>query len=247
MNSFVIGKIIGHWDNFVPPIQGGVFRPYNPSEEDELLVGEGATDLEPMPPNERSPTPSSVSSVDSILFDPTLRRRHESSPMASSVTSLSSIPPEASQEYMSSKELEIDLVKYPSLDDETQRNIVYKYRELEVSIKSAGLYKCNYWAYGWECIRYFTFLFSSLVCLNHGWYRLSAVFLGCFWHQLTFAAHDAGHIGITGDFQKDTCIGILVADFCGGLSLGWWKRNHNVCVGYQPLEPWLIPTRFTIL
>ncbi|KAI9873962.1 MAG: Delta 8 Fatty Acid Desaturase, partial [Watsoniomyces obsoletus] len=35
-------------------------------------------------------------------------------------------------------------------------------------------------------------------------------------------------MGITHNFHVDTCIGILIADFIGGLSIGWWKRNHNV-------------------
>jgi len=67
-----------------------------------------------------------------------------------------------------------------------------------------------------------------MYALSMQWYMTSAVFLGLFWHQLTFLAHDAGHMGITHNFHYDTLIGILVADFCGGLSIGWWKRNHNV-------------------
>src|SRR6185436_15902053 len=51
---------------------------------------------------------------------------------------------------------------------------------------------------------------------------------GAFWHQLAFTAHDAGHMGITHHFHVDSVIGIFIADFCGGLSLGWWKRSHNV-------------------
>lgn len=43
-----------------------------------------------------------------------------------------------------------------------------------------------------------------------------------------FVAHDAGHRGITGDFVIDTIIGAFVADFCNGLSIGWWKSSHNV-------------------
>jgi delta8-fatty-acid desaturase len=43
-----------------------------------------------------------------------------------------------------------------------------------------------------------------------------------------FSAHDAGHRGITGNFVYDTLIGCFIADFCCGLSLGWWKSSHNV-------------------
>ena len=43
-----------------------------------------------------------------------------------------------------------------------------------------------------------------------------------------FTAHDAGHRGITQNFVYDTLIGVFIADFCCGLSIGWWKSSHNV-------------------
>ena len=43
-----------------------------------------------------------------------------------------------------------------------------------------------------------------------------------------FTAHDAGHRGITHNFIADTLIGMFIADFCCGLSIGWWKSSHNV-------------------
>lgn len=46
--------------------------------------------------------------------------------------------------------------------------------------------------------------------------------------QIMFTAHDAGHRGITGNFVADTLIGAFIADFCCGLSIGWWKSSHNV-------------------
>lgn len=56
----------------------------------------------------------------------------------------------------------------------------------------------------------------------------AAVALGLFWHQVTFVAHDAGHTGLTGDWWGDRVRGILIANFMGGMSLGWWCDNHNV-------------------
>ena len=126
------------------------------------------------------------------------------------------------------KEIKLDLDLYPSLDQATQEDIVRKYRLLNKQIKDEGLFDCNYWAYGVECMRY-TLLFTGfLVFLRWQWYALSAFCLGAFWHQLVFTAHDAGHMGITHNFHVDTVIGIIIADFLGGLSLGWWKRSHNV-------------------
>ncbi|KAG6043783.1 hypothetical protein E4U17_000844 [Claviceps sp. LM77 group G4] len=95
----------------------------------------------------------------------------------------------------------MDSKRYPAVDVLTQQSIALKYRALHRRIIEEGLYDCN---------------------------RNAAVCLGLTWHQLVFLAHDAGHMGITHDYQFDTVIGILVANFIGGLSLGWWKRNHNV-------------------
>lgn len=56
----------------------------------------------------------------------------------------------------------------------------------------------------------------------------AAVALGAFWHQVTFVAHDAGHTGLTGSWWTDRLWGVGIADFLGGLSIGWWCDNHNV-------------------
>lgn len=235
MKSFMIGRINGPWKNFLPPIQGGKFLPYDGEEDDErqIEVPEPMAMLEAQSSGSSSPSESSSESGgDSFLLDPRLRRRRVTS-VSSSVTSLSSIPGQADSatfdaEYLTQKAIDEDLEKYPSLDHETQRGIVQKYRELEARIRAEGLYQCNYWAYGRECIRYTLLFLGSMLCLKYGWYKTSAFFLGTFWHQLVFSAHDAGHMGITHNFQVDTCIGIFIADFLGGLSLGWWKRSHNV-------------------
>jgi len=126
------------------------------------------------------------------------------------------------------KEIDLDTSKYPPLDSATQDDIVHKYRLLNDRIRAEGLYKCHFTSYIVELCRY-TFLFMMFFYfLRQGWYATSGLFIGMFWHQLVFTAHDAGHMGITHDFTTDTIIGIIIADFLGGLRLGWWKRNHNV-------------------
>ena len=59
-------------------------------------------------------------------------------------------------------------------------------------------------------------------------YVAAAVALGGWWHQITFVAHDAGHTGLTGDWMTDRIIGTAIANFMGGISIGWWCDNHNV-------------------
>lgn len=43
-----------------------------------------------------------------------------------------------------------------------------------------------------------------------------------------FVTHDGAHLAITSIFAVDTLIAMFVADFCCGLSVGWWKSSHNV-------------------
>ncbi|KAL1958512.1 hypothetical protein VTO42DRAFT_4376 [Malbranchea cinnamomea] len=228
MKSFQIGRIEGRWTNFLPPIQGGKFRRYDPS-----------TDALEDDTENRSSSSQEVSRPPSPIFEPvddstTVKRRKSS---ATSVSSISSSPPPSEKtsdpqlrflDARTKEELILDSSKYPPLNPETQDEIVRKYRDLHRRIEAEGLYKCNYWAYMVELFRY-TLLFAlSMYALRHGWYGTSGLFLGFMWQQLVFTAHDAGHMGITHDFHTDTVIGIIIADFIGGLSLGWWKRNHNV-------------------
>lgn len=230
MQKYMIGRIHGRWTNFVPPIQGGTFRPYT-GEEDE---SDNLQDAD---------SSSSSTGPNSPIFDPIdlttdgLRKRRTSvGTSLSSASSLSlpeeeipiSLLDEKSNETYTRSQIARDTAIYPSLDAASQDRIVQKYRILNDRIRAQGLYQCSYTSYLIEVCRY-SLLFAGFVfCLRTGHFVLSALFLGLFWHQLVFTAHDAGHMGITHSFQVDTCLGIFVADFLGGLSMGWWKRSHNV-------------------
>lgn len=64
-----------------------------------------------------------------------------------------------------------------------------------------------------------------------------------------FTAHDAGHLAITHNFVVDTLLGMFVADFCCGLSIGWWKSSHNVhhLITNQPVSPPSLTVRRLII
>ncbi|CAI4215657.1 unnamed protein product [Parascedosporium putredinis] len=231
MERYRIGRVEGRWKNFVPPIQGGVFD--NAAEQQDL------DDSNSSPASPEDTTSSNPSSrAPSPTFDranPSIRNRH-----TASISMSYSPSPDIIQEAMrdmdgmayldaqTRKQISLDLEKYPSPDVDTQSHIVEKYRLLHDRLRNEGMYNCNYWAYAVEVSRYSTLLFLSWLCLRGGYYALSGAFLGLFWHQGSFCAHDAGHMGITHNFHIDTIIGIIIADFCGGLSLGWWKWSHNV-------------------
>ncbi|KAF8905514.1 delta 8-sphingoloid desaturase protein [Gymnopilus junonius] len=103
------------------------------------------------------------------------------------------------------------------------------YRELHKRVIDAGLYKTRYiTGYGPEIVRYTLLASLSAYAYAHSWFITSAVFLGLFWHQLVFTAHDLGHMGVTHAWAIDRTIATIIADFIGGLSIGWWVQNHNV-------------------
>ena len=230
MLKFQVGRIEGLWRNFLPPIQGGKFRMYSDAIEatDE--------DTEDADASIGSSSPAESPLFDAIGGSSDFESKYSELHEVSSMSSLSSIesPTTNDQSKLSTmdartqQEIDFDLAKYPALDPETQDDIVQKYRLLFDRLRAEGLFQCNYLSYFIELTRY-TFLFSMfLILLRSGWYGTSGLFLGMLWHQLVFTVHDAGHMGITHNFTIDTVVGIMIADFIGGLSLGWWKRSHNV-------------------
>ncbi|KAH8661369.1 fatty acid desaturase-domain-containing protein [Tricladium varicosporioides] len=227
MNRYCIGRIEGRWENFVPPIQGGRFRPYCESSADKQEDVEDDTEV-----HTRN---SDISRTPSPVFDTeqsNIRKRGRNNQMTSSASSISSVADlddgMSWLDVQTKEQISLDLAKYPSLDLATQDEVVRKYRELDQRIRAEGLYDCNYSAYAIEACRYTFLAGMMLLFLRLGWYATSGMFLGALWHQLVFTVHDAGHMGITHSFTVDTMIGIIIADFIGGLSVGWWKRNHNV-------------------
>lgn len=229
MMRYKIGRIEGRWTNFLPPIQHGVFR--------KLVTGESDSEeaeVESSSGSERSREPSPIFDSDNLHVR---QRRPGGGKRSQSIESVSTVATTQEKEdrgmlafldVRTQQELDLDLDKYPSLEPEVQDEIVEKYRALNERIKAEGLYNCNYLLYFFEMCRW-TVLFSlMLYCLHKQWFAVAGLALGVFWQQLVFSAHDAGHMGITHNYYIDTAFGIFIADFLGGLSLGWWKAEHNV-------------------
>jgi delta8-fatty-acid desaturase len=108
-----------------------------------------------------------------------------------------------------------------SLEVQARHSAAYKV--LHKRVRDAGLYNCRYLTgYGPELLRYALLAAASAYAYSSAWFITSAVFLGLFWQQLTFTAHDLGHAGVTHNWAIDRILGILVADWIGGLSIGWW-------------------------
>lgn len=150
--------------------------------------------------------------------------------------------------------LPVDLLEPPpdpeSIDPAREHKISQAYQRLHQQVKEAGLYTLHPIGYAREMARYVLLASIAYAFWSRGqaqlrlehssadptssWnsstssFLLSSLFLGLFWHQLTFSAHDSGHSGITHSWQWDRLIGTAIADFIGGLSIGWWCDNHDV-------------------
>ena len=179
---------------------------------------------------------SSASPEPSPIFDEDGNHelRLRAAPKSDSASSVSSEAPEDAftdgMSYLDSitrEKIDLDLDKYPAVDLDTQASVVVKYRALHQRIKDAGLYQCNYWAYAAESISYLGLAYLTHYFVTTGSYFWGGLALGALWHQLVFTAHDAGHMGITHGYYTDSIIAIIIADYIGGLSMGWWKLSHN--------------------
>lgn len=212
---YQIGRIEGRWTNFVPPIQGGVFRSYRDEDEDKEIATVDAK-------REASSIELKAADADADIH----KRHHQPNPTETTITYTQDEI--AFLDARTKEEIKLTLSQYPPLDPTTQDEITAKYRLLHEQIQAEGLYTCNYTAYLWEFLRCSLLFITSILLLHRGWYKTSALFLGWFWSQMVFMAHDAGHIAITHNFTIDSLIGMLIAAPIGGLSLGWWKRSHNV-------------------
>jgi delta8-fatty-acid desaturase len=255
MSAYRIGRIDYPWKNFKPPIRGGTFRAFNDGSEKQAIhqqeLGQDIKDAKDV--KVIIADVEHVERVDIVLEGKglpeelrkedagnTCRRRVSDPERAISMGSeLLRVPsPSISNTSVKSRddhiqdamdaEIEDNLAQFPSPDAETQSAITAKYYALHQKVQAGGYYKCDYMNYVRELARYSTIFGLFLFTLKSEWYFTSAFFLACFWQQIMFTAHDAGHRGITGRFIPDTMIGIFIADFCTGLSIGWWKSSHNV-------------------
>jgi sphingolipid 8-(E)-desaturase len=239
MKAFRIGqKPPGIWINHTPPIRGGVFRkddeenPLTPidshdSSEESSMSG-SVGDLS------EASLPTSLSSIGSDVGDDLQKSDVVSvwkdvSDVKNRKTSKVFVGnPAAYTTWAEQQDIARDTISYPPVDPATQHSIALKYKALAARVQAEGYYDCRYIEYAKEASRY-TLLFTlSMIALSQSWYLTSAFFLGLFWHQVMFTAHDAGHRAITGNFEVDSLIGIFIGNFLCGLSIGWWKRSHNV-------------------
>lgn len=204
MNKYRIGRIVGPWVNFTPPIRGGIYRDYIEAAQ-EGSDDEDSDDISSPWSSRLESMNSSTTSIDSFTNGDvghsamlSSRSKEELDPYSSSVhqdgaaelriqssnAQINHHQRLSPKDYTSSavqKAIDDDVRDNPSLDAGTQRAITLKYQALHQRVKDEGFYDCHYIEYGKEIIRY-TLLFSLFFTfLRAEWYLTSACFLGLFW------------------------------------------------------------------
>ncbi|OAQ65863.1 fatty acid desaturase [Pochonia chlamydosporia 170] len=229
MQKYVIGVVDEPWENFLPPIQGGTFRTLASKDDDDETLSSD----EDVNSSGKSTPPSPVFEAEEKAGS--ARQRRTGTGTDTPVSRASSLfSSEHEQEHSKFTEASVahaissDISNYPRLDKKSQADVVSKYRQLDERLHTEGLFDCPYSCYAVEFGRYLVLFALFRTFLHYEYYILSSLCLGLLWHLLAFTVHDAGHLSITHGFHTDSCIGMFVAAFLGGLSVGWWKRNHNV-------------------
>lgn len=234
--KYAVGKVELPWKNFVAPIQGGKFRTRKEIEkcsdsDADSGVALSDSDKECSAESTECPSQPEPQQTHTILNDAGITgdvawAGRESDFSAKGIAAIKEWDTQRKQK---------DLENYAPLEEPVQAEIVRDFRKLYKELEAEGWFQCTYWGYASEASRILPLFTVAYLLFQYrdgpfGMLSLfaSAVFLGLGWHQLTFIVHDAGHLAITHNYYIDNLIGILIADFCGGLSVGWWKRNHNV-------------------
>lgn len=242
-----IGHIDYDWSNLLPPIQGADYSDFKDVGNNNL---DDKMDKTSSPDNsEVEFTTSSVSSTDSLVniksttpnkgigypkgdvrpkVPQNMIVNDENRDKIYPIVKDTIVDPKRLLENYDNNLCQEDLLGLPSLDYKTQKTLHDEYNELHDTLKRNGFYKCDYWNYVRELIKIGSIMLYSFSFFKLGHYTISGILMGLGWQQMTFIGHDAGHLSITHNFQIDTVFGMTIADWFGGLSLGWWKKNHNV-------------------
>lgn len=122
---------------------------------------------------------------------------------------------------------------FADLEPDTKEDKVgIAFRDLTRKFEEAGLFETDYTFYYKKAVVYSMMLglvIAGVTLSESVWvHALAGIMLGMFWQQIAFLGHDIGHNSVTRDRTTDSYWGLFVGNFLSGISIGWWKRSHNV-------------------
>ena len=108
---------------------------------------------------------------------------------------------------------------------------VQAFRNIRKKLIEEGMFKveANYYAkiYSWFAVLFITSLYLTLCCESFTCHMLGAILMGIFWQQMAGFGHDLGHTAVSRNFYQDHLGASTIACCLSGLSMSWWKSNHN--------------------
>lgn len=108
---------------------------------------------------------------------------------------------------------------------------VQAFRDIRKQLIEKGMFKVeeNYYVkiYTWLASLFVTSLFLTLWCETVIFHMIGAIVMGIFWQQLAGLGHDLGHTAVSRNFYTDHLNASTIACCLSGLSMSWWKNNHN--------------------
>lgn len=121
---------------------------------------------------------------------------------------------------------------YGKLIDDNPSQLAADFEDLRADLTARGLFKANL---TYTYTKLFQYLFGLLgpvwllVLYSESFaaHCLAGALMGLFFQQMAFLGHDAGHNAVSHSLAYDRKFGLLVGNFLTGLSVAWWKRNHN--------------------
>lgn len=117
------------------------------------------------------------------------------------------------------------------LRPEKQKKFEQGYRELRAHLLTMGLFKADLLYYTFKVLSNLAILAASVLCctLSTSFYyhMLGAIFLGLFWQQCGWLAHDFLHHQVFKTRSYGDYMGIFLGNICQGFSVAWWKSKHN--------------------
>jgi len=132
-----------------------------------------------------------------------------------------------------------DLSDAGELDD-----VTIAFRKLTDELKRLGWFKTKYSNYHIKVALYALLMLAvvlGVTCSENVYVHcLSGVGLALFWQQCAFLGHDTGHAAVTHDLETDHWFGLVAGNLLTGISIGWWKRSHNlhhVCTNSREHDP----------
>ena len=108
-----------------------------------------------------------------------------------------------------------------------------QFRNFAQSIENSPLMVGNPLFYAGLLLWYSLLLSSSISCVIFGKdsfilsVLIGGTLMALYFQQIAFCGHDLGHNSVFHNRPRDSALGMLLGNALSGVSMGWWKANHN--------------------